>query len=67
MGETLVIIGGGPAAVAAIEAVRRAGEGSPIVLVGDEGEPAYCCCLLAQVVAGKMGPWCSRRGALSPT
>jgi NAD(P)H-nitrite reductase large subunit len=53
--EPLVIVGAGPAAVAAVEAIRRAGEGSPIVLVGAEGEPAYCRCLLAQVLAGKIG------------
>lgn len=55
MNEPLVIVGAGPAAVAAVEAIRRTGEGSPIVLVGAEGEPAYCRCLLAWVVAGKTG------------
>lgn len=52
MAKNIVLVGGGPAAIAAVEAIREAGCRDPVVLVSDEAGPAYCRCLLSRVVAG---------------
>lgn len=56
MPEHYVIIGVGPAGVAAAEAIRAAGVTVPVTLVGDEPRAPYCRSLLARVAAGEAAP-----------
>ncbi|TDA69905.1 MAG: NAD(P)/FAD-dependent oxidoreductase [Clostridia bacterium] len=54
MAKNIVLIGGGPAATAAVEAIMEAGCRDPVVLVSDEAGPVNCRCLLSRVVSGEM-------------
>ncbi len=48
-----VIIGNGPAAISAVEAIRAAGFNENITVVSKEPFPAYTPCFLAQYVSGE--------------
>lgn len=48
----IVIVGNGPAALAAVEAIRETDSGSEITVLSGEAERAYTPCFLAKYVAG---------------
>ena len=50
----IVIVGNGPAALAAVEAIRETDTGSEITVLSGESERAYTPCFLAKYVAGKV-------------
>ena len=50
----IVIVGNGPAALAAVEAIRETDVGSEITVLSGEAERAYTPCFLAKYVAGKV-------------
>lgn len=51
----IVIIGNGPAAISAVEAIRRIDRDIGITIVSKEGEPAYTPCFLFRYVSGEIG------------
>jgi nitrite reductase (NADH) large subunit len=50
----ILIVGNGPAALAAVEAIRETDRVSEITLVSEEAERAYSPCFLARYVAGRI-------------
>ena len=50
----IVIVGNGPAALSAVEAIRETDEACDIVVLSPEAEQAYTPCFLAKYVAGKV-------------
>lgn len=51
----IVIIGNGPAAISAIEAIRQFDMDCEITIISKEGEPAYTPCFLHRYVSGEIG------------
>jgi NAD(P)H-nitrite reductase large subunit len=52
----ILIVGNGPAALAAVEAIREKDRTSTVTIVSAEVGPAYTPCFLAKYVAGTAGP-----------
>lgn len=51
----IVIVGNGPAAVSAVEAIRHTGSDADIVMFGAESIRPYTPCFLSQYVSGRIG------------
>ena len=51
----ILIVGNGPAAVSAIEAIRESDQASEITVVTPEGPRAYTRCFLGKYLAGRIG------------
>jgi nitrite reductase (NADH) large subunit len=71
MSMRIVIVGSGPAAVSAIEAIRRFDQASDVVMLAADSVRPYTPCFLGQYVSGRIGlddlalrpeDFCSRLG-----
>ncbi len=51
----IVIIGNGPAAISAMEAIRKVEQDCEIIVISKEKEPAYTPCFLYRYVSGEIG------------